>query len=394
MFQKYFLPTLVFLFATSANAQWIKSSSYPNANFFDVDFPDINAAYAIGDLGSLCKSTDGGITWSEIYNFGPFSSLRDVRFFNVDTGFVNANFAQMRTFDGGSSWTSIGDFTKIKICQDFLYTSYTSNGTTYIQKSTDYGDTWTVLYQHSEVDAKPYLVSFVDSKNAYFINPNKLDRVYKTTDGFLSISTVFITTGDLFLQNEYDFKDLTNGYLYGSWGSQSHPTRTWNTGTFYFPINLDSFGVLPVLDLDFSTSKLYASSLYGKIFMSVNNGHTWTPQYTSTDFPISSISFLNENMGIAVSHRGIFYTTNGGLEIKEHKQTSLMVYPNPTNEILHLRTGKHIGVLSGCIFDNLGKKIKSFSGTKTIDVSGLNAGLYFLQLKTTDGDFYEKIVVE
>ena len=67
----------VFLFSLLAavlnvNAQWNKSSSLPNYSVFDVDFPSFNAAYATGDLGGLYKSTDAGVTWTEVYNFGPF----------------------------------------------------------------------------------------------------------------------------------------------------------------------------------------------------------------------------------------------------------------------------------------------------------------------------------
>ena len=176
--------------------------------------------------------------------------------------------------------------------QNNLFNSSTSNDTTYIKKSIDLGNSWTTLFQHYQVGNQPYNLSFVDNSNAYFINPNELDRVYKTSDGFLSTDTILITTGDLVLQEQFDFIDLENGYHYGSWGSQSNPTRTWNTGTFYFPIDLDGFGVLPVLDLDFNTSRLYASSLYGKIFFSLNNGQNWTEQVTPISDPIYSISFF------------------------------------------------------------------------------------------------------
>ena len=195
-----------------------------------VDFPSMNAAYTTGDLGIIYKSIDQGVTWSQIYDFGPFTNPNNLKFINADTGFVNIYGNQYRTFDGGVSWTQFGTFPKLKIFQNNLFTSSTSNDTTYIKKSIDLGISWTTLFQHYQIGNQPYIMSVVDNSNAYFINPNELDRVYKTTDSFLSIDTILITTGDIVLQEQFDFKDLQNGYHYGSWGGQSHPTRTWNIG--------------------------------------------------------------------------------------------------------------------------------------------------------------------
>ena len=212
-----------------------------------------------------------------------------------------------------------------------------------------------------------------------------MDRVYKTTDGFLSTDTAFITTGDIVLQEQFDFKDLQNGYHYGSWGSQSNPKRTWNTGTFYFPIDLDGFGVLPVLDLDFNTSKLYASSLYGKIFYSLNNGQNWTEQVTPISDPINSISFFNNNKGIAISGNTVLYTNNGGIvgvnEINE--LTSLVnIYPNPTTEVLTIQNNSS-QILKFTLYNSLGElcidKILS-NEINTMDISSYSDGVYFYSL--------------
>lgn len=386
------------LISISGYGQWQQSTSTTMGALNEVEFPAANAAYIAG-FQFVYKSTDGGISWTTVLNGGPFANFTNLNFIDADVGFVNLYGTVYRTLDGGSSWTSIGDFQKVKICQNFLYTSYTSNGTTYIQKSTDYGDTWTVLYQHSEINARPYLVSFVDSNNAYFINPNELDRVYKTNDGFLTIETLLIANGDLVLQEEYDFKDLNNGYLYGTGGSQSYPTRTypWATGTYYFPINLDGFGVLPVLDLDFNTSFLYASSLYGKIFYSQDDGQTWTEQSPPTSDPIYSIAFLNNNKGIAISGNNVFYTNNGGMGLQERNtiQKSLIVYPNPAKENLYLKTAAQLSIEKIKLFDMRGKTVREYPfNSRQLDISNLAPGNYFLQLQLNGRKVVERIVVK
>ncbi len=365
--------------------QWNQSSFVPPGVIDEVDFPSENAAYIVGDFGLVYKSTDEGISWLQIYDFGPFTNPSNLKFINADTGFVNIYGNHYRTFDGGISWTQFGTFPKLKIFQNSLFTSYTSNDTTYIDKSINLGNNWTTLFQHYQVGNEPYILSVVDNSNAYFINPNELDRVYKTTDGFLSTDTAFITTGDIVLQEQFDFKDLQNGYHYGSWGSQSNPKRTWNTGTFYFPIDLDGFGVLPVLDLDFNTSKLYASSLYGKIFYSLNNGQNWTEQVTPISDPINSISFFNNNKGIAISGNTVLYTNNGGIvgvnEINE--LTSLVnIYPNPTTEVLTIQNNSS-QILKFTLYNSLGElcidKILS-NEINTMDISSYSDGVYFYSL--------------
>ncbi|HTO17454.1 MAG TPA: T9SS type A sorting domain-containing protein [Edaphocola sp.] len=361
----------------------------PNAGLYEVDFPNENAAYIVGDLGLMYKSSDEGINWSQIYDFGPFSTPSNLKFINADTGFININGNPHRTFDGGLSWTSIGVFQKIKIYQNNLFASYSSNDTTYISKSIDLGNSWTTLYQNYQVGNQPYILSFVDNSNAYFINPNELDRVYKTTDGFLSMDTIFITNGDLVLQDQFDFKDLQNGYQYGSWGSQSHPTRTWNTGTFYFPLDLDGFGVLPVLDLSFNTSNLYASSLYGKIFFSSNNGQNWIEQQTPINSPINSISFCNDSKGIAIASNAVLYTNNGGVvgvtDINRLEKL-INIYPNPIVDLLNIQNNSN-HTIRFTIYNALGALIfdKTFQNEiNTIDLSSYSKGVFFYYITSKD----------
>jgi photosystem II stability/assembly factor-like uncharacterized protein len=365
--------------------QWNQSNFVALGGLYEVDFPSANAAYVVGDFGYVYKSTDEGITWSQIYDFGPFTSPSNLEFINADTGFVNIYGNHYRTFDGGVSWTQFGIFPKLKIFQNNLFTSYTSNDTTYIKKSIDLGNSWITLVQNYQVGNQPYIFSVVDNSNSYFINQNELDRVYKTTNGFSTIDTVFITNGNIVLQEKFDFKDLQYGYHYGSWGSHSHPTRTWNTGTFYFPIDLDGFGVLPVLDLDFNSSMLYASSLYGKIFFSLNNGQNWTVQTTPITDPILSISFLNNNKGIAISGNKILYTNNGGIvgvsEV-DLPNSLVNIYPNPIVSNLTIQN-KSNQKMQLSLYNSSGQKVLDqilTNETSTIDISTYSNEIYFYTL--------------
>ncbi len=380
-------------------AQW-KLSTFESTSYINtVAFPSENAAYIAGAVGKLYKSTDQGATWTDIYDFGVFTQPEDMFFINADTGFVNIYGTQYRTIDGGVNWDYYGSFYRVKAVQDTLYASKLSNDTVTIQKSVDLGDTWTTLFEKYETKSQPYLFSVVDGMNAFFINPKEVDRVYKTTNGFSSIDTLFIRNGDMVLQKEFDYKDLEFGYHYGSRRSESHPTRTWSKGDFYYPIDLDGFGVLPVFDLDFKKGIMYASSLYGKIYSSTNNGLTWTEHRTPTEDPIYSISFYDKENGIAISENRIFYTNTGGEPLGFGKQSNwnseISIYPNPTQNMLSIEYSGGADMLIE-VYSASGVKVKTIiSNTELtkIDLSNFANGVYFISF-TSEGQKQTKKVVK
>jgi photosystem II stability/assembly factor-like uncharacterized protein len=375
--------------------QWVESDFTPWNNLYEVAFPSENAAYITGDLGSFYKSTDAGVAWNEIYNFGPFNSVSNLKFINADTGFV-MGYENLRTFDGGYTWSSIGQSSKLCISEDILYQSFTSNDTSYIVKSLDFGDSWTILFENYQNGNQAYLISFIDTMNGFMIHPNELDKLYRTIDGGLSFDTIQGFSGDMQLQEEFHFSDTLNGYLYGSWGSESHPTRTWYMYPITVPIDLDGFGVLPVLDLDFNTPYLYAGSLYGKIYYSLNKGQTWFEQITSVSNPIYSISFLNDEMGIAVAGDKVLYTSNGGFTgIDEISQSALTIYPNPASDVVHIKSSEIDNIIGISLKDINGNIIKKISNTETnLDVKNIPPGIYFIQIETENGLINSKLILD
>jgi hypothetical protein len=128
------------------------------------------------------------------------------------------------------------------------------------------------------------------------------------------------------------------------------------------------------------------------------NGNTLAPGDTVLSHQLDSLSYL-PNLGYSGTdlftvlvkdnyHWSNINTTitidviNWQLGVDESSISDAKVYPNPTSNTLTLETDQSIESLK--IYDQQGKLIKTMSGTsKTIDVSMLVNGFYFLELKTS-----------
>ncbi|MBI3193630.1 MAG: hypothetical protein HYZ34_04060, partial [Ignavibacteriae bacterium] len=64
---------------------WIKCAGGKNVTLYDVHFPTSTYGYAVGEYGVVVKSTDGGSTW-QTKTSTVTSTLYGVSFVNRDTG--------------------------------------------------------------------------------------------------------------------------------------------------------------------------------------------------------------------------------------------------------------------------------------------------------------------
>ena len=70
---------------------------------------------------------------------------------------------------------------------------------------------------------------------------------------------------------------------------------------------------------------------------------------------------------------------------------SIVVYPNPTNNILNIATNVDI---TYSVFDILGKAIIKNSSKKQIDLTMVETGVYFLTINYEDQIFNKRIIKE
>ena len=75
--------------------------------------------------------------------------------------------------------------------------------------------------------------------------------------------------------------------------------------------------------------------------------------------------------------------------INDYSDTKVSIYPNPSNQAIFIDSENEIKNIS--VFTAEGKLIKT---TKDISITIENSGVYFVKVETTQGNTYQKVVVE
>jgi aspartate carbamoyltransferase regulatory subunit len=81
------------------------------------------------------------------------------------------------------------------------------------------------------------------------------------------------------------------------------------------------------------------------------------------------------------------------LNIKESDKNSVLeIYPNPANNSLNINS--NYGIIKSTVYDVTVGIVLSSDDQTSIDVSKLNSGLYFIKIKTEQGEFSRKFIKE
>jgi photosystem II stability/assembly factor-like uncharacterized protein len=83
---------------------WIVRLSNTTNHLWSIDFGDNNSGWAVGNSGTICKTTNLGDIWA-IQNSGVSTTLYDVYFINANKGWiVGTSGLILHTSNGGTNW--------------------------------------------------------------------------------------------------------------------------------------------------------------------------------------------------------------------------------------------------------------------------------------------------
>jgi hypothetical protein len=87
-------------------AGWVSQDGGTTEFLLGVSFTDENTGTAVGEIGTIVRTTDGGTTWTA-QDSGALGDLSDVSFVDANTGTaVGQGGTIVRTTDGGTTWVT------------------------------------------------------------------------------------------------------------------------------------------------------------------------------------------------------------------------------------------------------------------------------------------------
>jgi photosystem II stability/assembly factor-like uncharacterized protein len=290
---------------------WTWQKPFPQWNHLrSVQALSENTLFAVGDLGMIVKTSDGGRTWNRLVS-ATVNHLRGVWFANESAGFaVGDNGIILRTADGGSNWTTQvidPSITFYSVCFSDAKTGTAVGFPSAIYRTTNGGNSWSS--QLSGPASTLMSVSFTDANTGTIVGSS--GTILRTTNGGVRWSrqlSGYEETDTLLLG--VSFVNASVGTVVGRSGTILHTTNgggTWTvqqSGTAY---HLNS-----VMFTDANNGTVVGDA--GMVLRTTDGGRTWTSPSDGVTEWFTSVSFSSTSTGTAVGSYGtIFRTTDGGL---------------------------------------------------------------------------------
>lgn len=312
----HLLLLLVFCSGVTLFGQWSAANSGTTNNLNGIYLLDSGVGFAVGDAGTIVKTTDAGMTWSPLTS-GTTNTLQDVYFFDATQGVaVGEQGLILRTTDGGAGWQGItSGVTDTLRSVAFSGVNGISGGDSQtILYSTDAGASWQISQSGFFGGGFPgaqmlsATLGFVAGQNSIF-----QPLLGASTDG--GVSWAFQPF--YFDKNEGGgtdlfFFDQNTGVVSGTvFDGRGAIARTTDGGMNWSTLFFDQ--AIQGIDFPQPTSG-FAAGWGGRISHSTDAGITWTDQTSGTSANLNDVSFADDALrGIAVGDSGaILWTTNGG----------------------------------------------------------------------------------
>ncbi len=227
-----------------ASQRFIWQSPLPQGNPINkVDFVSDTLGWAVGDNGTVLKTTDGGFSWT---SYGPIvqqgasdrkTGVYDVCFVDAEHGWIAADTMVYRTNDGGVTWSETG--------------------------------AWTVSTSGSYMTYQD--IDFVDANNGWFLGNYWM---FHTTDGGSTVTTQALPAdmAPYMLDAISSAHALAYAYYTPGYAATSDGGATWHARYFT--------GTAHEADGPYSMAAANSSTIYasvdGDLLKTTNGGSTWT----------------------------------------------------------------------------------------------------------------------
>ncbi|HYO50949.1 MAG TPA: YCF48-related protein [Chloroflexia bacterium] len=297
----------------NGGAEWVFRQNGMPYRTTDMDANDVYHAWIASDSGAVAFTTDGGAHWDysvvplrpEFYNIA-------VDFADNLNGWTAGERGIVHSTDGGRTWVQQISPT---LGQSEIWSVFAINPTTVlvgasgIFRSTDAGNSWTQAQTPSSTNY--YDIFFIDQSVGWAVGSN--GKLSKSTDGGATWTAQ--GSGINLDLRRVSFADHSNGWVAGEGNLLLHTTNggaTWAPQDIGIPnstyVNINGVSAIsPLIAWICGTDPI----LDGFVKRTTDGGATWTTETTGTeaDNTYQAIAFIDANYGWV---GGTNYPPDGG----------------------------------------------------------------------------------
>jgi photosystem II stability/assembly factor-like uncharacterized protein len=386
---------------------------------------------AAANVQEFTRTSDGGTTWTpgiidvgdtaqEIINISPVSAT--TAWVSAIIG-ANGGGVIYKTTDGGATWSqqnaagysdiaggSFLDWVHFFDANNGLAVGDPINGEFEVYKTTDGGDTWTLVPASALPNPASgeygYNGGNVAAGNSFWFVTNK-GKIYRTTDmgttwSKLNGPTGLTDFGAAAINGRLSFSDNLNGCIVGTldtnattkFWTTSNGGLTWSAGVAYTGGYNKLLAYVPgTTTIVACGQSATAPAVPGSAFSS-DNGVTWTQLDTGAQR--GNVSFFDATTGWCggfstdATTNGIFKYTGAalGTTVFNATKNQIVASPNPTSGMVKLIAASST-INDVAVFDLLGKQVLAVKynalNEVNVDMSNLQTGAYLLKATNAAG---------
>lgn len=403
---------------TAAQTGWLKTT-IGNKSYTDINFINDNTGYIVRKDSAILKTTNKGSNWIVLNTHIPSQNG------NIACGyFTSENLSALgslgvvyKSTNGGINWIAgvtpsqgIGSNLMSMFLNDNLGfscgwdaypfpTPSTYDGVFW--RTTNGGFSWSDILRVNATEFRAF-----NSKGQDTISILSLEKIYYTNNGGQNWSSInFSVTPEIYSQAfSNPFKDTI--FIAGGGGI----IRSTNSGNNWsYSLQIARTNYIRRVHF-FNTQKGFAVGDSGQIYFTSNSGTNWLRQASNSLQKFNSLYFLNQDTGFVVGDSGLVLRTyTGGIvsiattETEVTKEPILYQnYPNPFNPATTIKFKLNkTDYIKIKIFDIAGKEIETLA-TKSYmqgehqiiwNTKDNTSGVYFCVLETTDKKLTKKLLL-
>jgi photosystem II stability/assembly factor-like uncharacterized protein len=384
---KGLLMAVLFFFPVMASPQqsdWIWQNPLPQGNYlWDLQLIDANTLFAIGQGGTVMKSTDAGVHWT-IQNTGNTKLLRRAKFLQKGKiGFASgANSTLIKTTDGGENWQklTINQNTDI-YAMDFPdeHTGFVAGNPGYrIYKTVDGGSIWSQSdsMNLSSISVIKFPFDNLTGFTSGYQSGTSNGVIYKTIDGGVTWIKKSVPVGSEI--KSFWFINSQTAYAAG----YRTILKTTDSGETWVSVYTGN-GSFRSICFPENEATGYAVGDYNTVLKTTDGGSSWqtiNTGGTGQQF-YNAVGFVNNQMGFIVGANGIILkTTNGGINWQNLSTTVTQASIKSIDFPVNAQTGYATGL--GAI----NRILKTTDGGDTWIPQSVNTSRGFFKIHFLDND--------